>query len=49
MVDFNSLVIFSEKNSIPFRWRYKVIPELGHNAFEIKKYAANFLLDELDY
>ena len=46
---FNSLVIFSEKNSIPFRWRYKVIPELEHNAFEIKKYAANFLLDELDY
>ena len=46
---FNSLVIFSEKNSIPFRWRYKVITELEHNAFEIKKYAANFLLDELDY
>ena len=46
---FDSLLNFSQKNKIPFRWRYKVVPSLDHNTEMLSKNAIPFLLEDLSY
>ena len=46
---FKNIVSFSEKNKIPFRWRYKVISNLDHNTTIMSQNAIPFLLEGLDY
>ena len=46
---FDNLLNFSQKNKIPFRWRYKVVPSLDHNAEMLSKNAIPFLLEDLSY
>ena len=46
---FDDLVSFGEKNSIPFRWRYKSVPYLDHNTEAMSKEAIPYLLEGLDY
>jgi hypothetical protein len=46
---FKNLVAFGEEFQIPFRWRYKVVSNLGHNTEEMTKNAIPFLLEGLDY
>ena len=46
---FDNLLNFSQKNKIPFRWRYKVVPSLDHNTEMLSKNAIPFLLEDLSY
>lgn len=46
---FDSLLNFSQKNKIPFRWRYKVVPSLDHNTEMLSKNAIPFLMEDLSY
>ena len=46
---FDDLIDFGEKNSIPFRWRYKSVPGLNHNTEAMSQEAIPYLLDGLDY
>lgn len=46
---FENIVSFSEKNMIPLRWRYKVIPNLDHNTSIMSQNAISYLLEDLDY
>ena len=46
---FENIISFSEKNKIPFRWRYKVISNLDHNTIIMSQNAIPFLLEGLDY
>ena len=46
---FKNLVAFGEEYQIPFRWRYKVVSNLGHNTEAMTKNAIPFLLEGLDY
>ena len=46
---FKNLVAFGEEFQMPFRWRYKVVSNLGHNTEAMTKNAIPFLLEGLDY
>ena len=46
---FDDLIDFGEKNSIPFRWRYKSVPGLNHNTEAMSQEAIPYLLEGLDY
>jgi len=46
---FDNLLNFSQKNKIPFRWRYKAVPSLDHNTEMLSKNAIPFLLEDLSY
>ena len=46
---FKNLVEFGEEFKIPFRWRYKVVPNLDHSTEEMTKNAIPILLNGLDY
>ena len=46
---FKNLVEFGEEFKIPFRWRYKVVPNLDHSTEEMTKNATSFLLNGLEY
>ena len=46
---FDNLLNFSQKNKIPFRWRYKLVPSLDHNTEMLSKNAIPFLLEDLSY
>ena len=46
---FENIVSYSEKNMIPLRWRYKVIPNLDHNTSIMSQNAISYLLEDLDY
>ena len=46
---FDNLLNFSQKNKIPFRWRYKVVPSLDHNTEMLSKNAIPFLMEDLSY
>ena len=46
---FENIVSFSEKNMIPLRWRYKVIPNLDHSTSIMSQNAIPYLLEDHDY
>ena len=46
---FENIVSYSEKNMIPLRWRYKVIPNLDHNTSIMSQNAISYLLEDHDY
>ncbi len=45
---FSNLTKYSEKNKIPFRWRYKEIKGVSHENKKMTIIASNIILDNLD-
>lgn len=44
---FKSLIDISDKKEIPFRWRYKVINDVGHDYQKMTPIAASILLQDI--